>query len=500
MGEIDKFIAEINPRYSEDGKAAPLWEHKVVYDTNLNTLEPVYYWLVDYLNGVYGGAEKISDTFSASPGSSYFADLGARATRMQEEGMKIMATVNAVVKSIINLIYDLKNFEVRLKQYDKANSKDPGEKEEGILGLKEIWMNSVDAQRGMGSINNMAHQYGFTTLRPAFMAAMSAEQVDSKDFDLNDIVKRVLRPRVGEFFDWVKVSEVEMRKRYDIEKSYLKNQVDTLNLYASWVKPYLTFAEQLRMKEKPNEAALVSVFSQMVLELSLLSKKVLSIEELVISKDLPPEFAKKSKSIRPFYKVLTVEFTFRTYPTPQGAPHAGRLEINFKAYVLNEDELAILNKKRDDKNKDSMLNLAQNLSKESLEKLKDDLNYFLTPKKEEKEETTMFGDLFKDLRKTFVGQTRAEKEEEAKRKKKEDEAEAAQKLKKLWDEGIPEDSHEESVVREYAELESASSCFTAFDIFKKAHGLASFANPFDQPDVYKRIRDRIVEVNSVLKK
>jgi len=498
MGEIDDLIAKINPRYSEDGKPAPVWEHKIVYDTNLNTLEPVYYWLIDYLNGAYAGAEKISDTFAASPGSTYFADLGARATKMQEEGMKIMATVNAVVKSIINLIYDLKNFEIRLKQYDKANSKDPAVKEEGILGLKEIWMNSVDAQRGMGSINNMAHQYGFTTLRPAFMAATSAENVDT--MDLNDIVKRILKPRIGEFFDWAKVSEAELRKRYDIEKSYLQNQISTLNLYATWVKPYLTAAEQLRMKEKPTEAALVSVFGQMVLELGLLSKKPLKIDELVLSKDLPPEFLKKAKSIRQFYKLLAIDFVFRTYPTQQ-APHAGRLEINFKAYVLNEDELAILNKMREEKNKDSMLNLAQNLSEDSLKKLKEDIDYFLVPKKEEKEEEgSLFKGAYDDFKKTLFGQTMEEKEKERKKKEEEDKAKLAEKVKKLWEEGIPADSHEESVVREFAELDSSVSCFNAFDVFKKAHGLASFPNPFDEPDAYKRIRQRIVEVKAALKK
>ena len=241
MGDIDKLIQEINPRYS----AGPIWENKMVYSTNTDMLEPIYYWIIDFL-GKYE-KEKLVDNFTASPGSNYFANLGQRATKMQEEGMKIMGMVNTVIKSVINLIYDLKDFDLRLAKYTEYNSKDPKIRQEGLLGLKEIWMNKVDSQRGMGSVNNMAHQYGFTLLRPAFMAVNSVNAVDK--MDLNRLVKNVLKPRVSEFFTWIKLSEQELRKRYLLQKSYLKNKVDTLKLYSMWVTPYLKAAEQLRMKE-----------------------------------------------------------------------------------------------------------------------------------------------------------------------------------------------------------------------------------------------------------
>ena len=496
MGEIDNLIAQVNNRYldKETGKPAPLWENKLVYDTNASTLEPLYYWLLDFITGTVGPPEKVVDTFTASPGSAYFGELGMKAQKMQEEGMKILGNVNIVIKSIINLVYDLRNFDMRLKQYEKAKSKDPVEKEAGILGLKEVWMSSVDMQRGNGSINYMAQGYGFTTLRPAFMAAKSEASVD--DMDLNDIVKRVLKPRVSEFFSWIKISEAEMRKRYDIERSYLKSQIDSLKLYSSWVKPYLQAAEQLRMKES-GDAALVSVFDQMILELQLYAKKELDKKEAILAKDLPIEFIKKLDDMRPFYKILTVDFKFRTYHTPQGAPHAGRVEIDFKAYVLNEDEILVMDKLRTDKDKDSMLNISKNLSENSLEQLKEDIDYFLAPKKEEKKgDETIFGDIYKDFKKTFYGQTRLEKEEELKEKTAEDEKEKEEHLEKLMDEGISEDSHDEQVVREFTELESAKGCFNAFDIFKKSHGLASFLSPFDDVDAYKRVRQTISEVRS----
>src|SRR3989338_4004821 len=141
MGEIDDLISKVAPHYSK----GPIWENKVVYDTSVSTLEPLYFWIIDFLAGYK--PEKLVDNFTAAPGSSYFSDLGARATKMQEEGMKILGSVNLVVKSIINLVYDLKNFEQRIKEYERAKSGNPGEREAGILSLKQIWMDSVDSLR-----------------------------------------------------------------------------------------------------------------------------------------------------------------------------------------------------------------------------------------------------------------------------------------------------------------------------------------------------------------
>src|SRR5690606_6520257 len=99
---------------------------------------------------------KITDNFMSSPGSGHFSDIGQRVTKMQEEGMKILGGLNQVIKSSLNLIYDLKDFKQRLQHYEDANSKDSKIKESGNLALKQIWLDSVDLQkRGRGSIHQM---------------------------------------------------------------------------------------------------------------------------------------------------------------------------------------------------------------------------------------------------------------------------------------------------------------------------------------------------------
>jgi len=495
MGEVEDLIKEVSPRYSE----GPIWQNNMTYDTNTNALEPIYYWIIDFIASYK--PEKIVDSFTAAPGSSYFADLGQKATRMQEEGMKILGMVNTIIKSVMNIVYDLKNFDQRLKEYKRAKSKNPKEKEAGILALKQIWLNSVDSLRGMGSLNNMAQspQPGFVLLRSAFMYADEKGDRDVRHMDLNDMAKRILIPRVQEFYDWVNLSYDELAKRYEIQKSYLKSQVATLKLYSRWVTPYLRAAEQLRMKEN-TEPGLVSVFGAMILELSLLGKRKIDVVSEARAKNLPPYFAKTKVKIRDTWQVLTVDFKFRTYPT-QAAPHTGKVEISFKAYALNEDELLLFEKLRENDTIKSILQVSEVVSEETLAQLEKDIEtYAGEGEKVKPKQKTLFEDLYKAITGKFVPQTRTQSEKAKKEKAAKEKKEIEDKKKKLAEEGIREDNYEESVVRKFAEINAAEFAFKAYDIFKKSQRMASFPSPFDEPDMYKTFRQKRAEIANLLRK
>ena len=169
-------------------RGKPVRTLKLGYDAPSASLESVYFWILDFAGGFSKDIEKVTDNFMASPGSSHFAEMGARTTRMQEEGMKIMGVINQLIKTVINLIYDLKEFEIRISQYDDAKSESKLNKEQGNLALKQIWMDNVDMKKGRGSINQMTYELGFSTLRDVFMMANSFEDVDNmaKDGLVND--------------------------------------------------------------------------------------------------------------------------------------------------------------------------------------------------------------------------------------------------------------------------------------------------------------------------
>jgi hypothetical protein len=457
--KIDEKIGEINPRYKN-----AVWEHKIVYDSTSDQLEPIYFWILDFMKEkLTPNVEKLEDNFAASPGGGFFSEMGAKTTKMQEEGMKIMGTINTLIRTIINLIYDLKDFEIRLKQYDNLQDKESKTAEAAQLSLKNVWLDKVDMpMRGRGSIHQMTYELGFTTLRDAFLAVKSISDVDK--LDLNDRVKRVLKPRLAEYYAWQERSEQELRKRFEIEKSYLKSEVSALKLYTRWAKPYLQNAEELRMRAgtsnkktgKITDPEIVNAFNTMILDLKILGTKEHKPIDLAREREIPREF-ENEKFKRTYYSCVLVHFKFRGLPyrTPQGHyVFGGRAEITMKGYALNSDELEVLRKEIDKDDLVTALNLVQDTTESSLKQLQEDLEHFIEekPKEEKKEE-----------------------------EKKKDELQIG-KIKK--------DNYKEGIFRKYIEQSVANTVFILYDTYKKAHGMPTFTKPEWGTDEVKTVFTR----------
>lgn len=412
------------------------------------------------------GAEKLIDNFSSSPGSGYFSELGQRATIMQNQAMKVMGDINTVLRSVLNLIYDLKEFRVRLQSYDDL--KDNSKKEAAILSLKQIWMDKVDIQKGNSSIKAMGlGQSGFATLIDAFLACKNEEDV--KKLDLNERVKRILLPRINEFNIWVKQSEQELRKRYELEKTYLKSQVNSLKLYSRWAKPYLKAANDLESKSMDREPALVKTFNTLLLELVLIGKRELNVKDAALEGTLPKEFAKDkfADKFRKYYSCILVEFTFRGIPqrVSQQAhfTFGGKADVIFKAYALNEDELKKLNKELEKSDLNDALKLVEGATDESLKQMQDEINFFLE-EKDKKEEEKKTQDESNPFLALFGFYDKNKKEEKPKKKEEEDS-----------DKPVKKDNWiEENHLRPLAEQNAKETAMTLFDIYKKAHGMASY--------------------------
>jgi len=441
-------------------KPNPAVQHQLTYNSSVQTLEPVYFWILDFMNGMFNNnVEKLVDNFASSPGSGHFAELNSKANQLQQQAMTVLAQVNGILKGVINVIYDLKEWQITLSHYDAANSKDKNVSEAGILALKQRWMDKVDIQRGQGSINAMASgNLQFVTLRDAFMIVNTIEEVDK--LDLNDRVKRILKPRVQEFYEWKKRSEAELRKRFEIEKTYLKSQVDSLKLYSRWAKPYLKSAQQLSMNEKlSSRPDLVNIFNTVFLQLTLMGTSKINVEEKAIDKDLPYEF--KKMKLRKYNSVVFVDFNFRGIPNrlPQGGHYVfgGRAEVTFKAYALNNEELELLKHKLGENDLNDSLKLVEGMTEESIKQIQVDINEFLEDKekekkKEESEDINPFSALFSFFKSE---------------KKKEDKKEG-----KVSDK-IKPDSYAELYVRNFAEADAINRCYAIFDVYKKAHDMAS---------------------------
>ena len=459
---------------AEEVKEQPLAKHGLVYDSSSETLEPVYFFILDLMNDFGFETEKIIDNFTSSPGSGHFAELGQRATVMQQQATKILGDVNTVLRSVLNVIYDLKEFRIRLSHYDNLKT---DKKEAAILALKQIWMDKVDINKGNSSIKAMAiGQMGFQTLIDAFLFSKDVKDVDK--LDLNDLVKRILRPRVLEFGDWLEHSEKELRKRYELERSYLQSQVNSMKLYARWAKPYLRAAQQLEVKEVGSEPALVKAFNTILLELILRGKQKIKPQEEALSGMLPKEF-ERLKIKRDYYFCTLVEFKFRGIPQriAQQAHYAfgGRAEISFKAYVLNSEELEKFEEELEASDVEDVLKLIEGATGESLEKIQDEINFFLEEKDEKEmreQESEKSEEKSTDQSNPFVALVGGYGKPGAETGTRKDSGKKTGKTKSWWPE--KESFAEEASLRPLAEEKAKETTFKIFDTYKKAHGMPSY--------------------------
>jgi hypothetical protein len=448
----------------------------LMYDSPSEKLEPVYFFILDLMESFGLKPEKLIDNFSSTPGSGHFSELGTKATAMQQQASSLMGNINTVLRSVLNLIYDLRDFRIRLQSYEDLKSEDKNKSEAAKLSLKQIWIDKVDIQKGNSSVKAMAFgQGGFVTLLDAFLVAKDEKDVDK--LDLNDRVKRILKPRIFEFNNWLKQSEQELRKRYEIEKTYLKSQVSSLKLYSRWAKPYLKAATDLEQKNMGRTPDFVKTFDTIILELTLLGKNQINPGELALQGEFPRDFAKESyskKFKRKYYSCILVDFRFRGIPqkvSQQGHyAFGGRVEVSFKAYALNEDELKALEKEIEKSDVGDVLQLIEGTTKESLGQLQDEIDFYLNePEEEEKKEKS--GNVLRDLFEPFSALLGAYDKPEKPKEKKSDDKKPKNEIVKI----DSDNWYETEFFRKTAAKSAIDTAYSLFDLYKKAHGMPSYS-------------------------
>lgn len=454
--------------------------HTLTYETYAESLEPVYYYIHDMFKSMGWKIEKIVDNFQSAPGSQHFSEMGQKKTVMQQQGSKLMGDINIVLRSILNLVYDLKEFRIRLQSYVDLESGDKETKRSAYLSLKQVWLDKVDMNKGNSSLKAMAlGQAGFVTLLDAFLASESVQDVEK--LDLNDRVKRILKPRVQEFEVWIKESGRELQKRYEVERTYLKSQVASLKLYTRWAKPYLEYAKTLEQKSGvESESDIVNSFNRTLLEVTLFGTLKLDIHGTARSGGLPKFFEndkfvnrmKKAKKMRDYYSCVLLRFKFRSVPQ-QGGIFVGRVDVDFKSYALAENELKEFRKQLNDDDLNSGLDLIKDITDDSLGNIKEDIDEFMkeddelrnkNKKSKKKKEKAAGGDVNPFL--AMIGYyNKSDKKEDKKEESKEEEE---YKLKK-------DDEYLEAPLRAAAAATAIGTNFSLYDVYKKAHKMASFS-------------------------
>ena len=443
-------------------------KYYIRYDSFMQSLEPFYFWILDFVEKLGYKVEKVNESMAASVTSAFFGEMSARRMQLEKRGMEILGTINVIIKSIINLLYDLKELDRRLKVCDDFHSNEKSKSEAADYALKRIWMDEVDVNKGNASIAVMSTKLEFVTLRDALMAAKKPEDIDK--MDLNERVKRIAKSRLEEYIHWREVYEKDLRQRKQIELSYLKSQVDSLKLYARWAGPYLKAAQMIGFKDiERKKPELIQAFDQSMINLTIRGYKEvfyyqakLTPEGLPVKIKVPPKYKGKKKEewekkyMGPkAYSVIEVEFDYRTKPVNVGYPgkgmyrFSGVCDIYFKGYAFSEEDFKELGHLEDEE----ALKFIEGLATESLSTLREDLEKYL---------------------KEFEGkEVKVEEKKETKKKEKK----KVEKIKYL--------TGKEKIAYDLAKKKVAEDIYTVFDIFKIAHGLNSFGVRLPpKPDIF----------------
>ena len=293
--------------------------------------------------------------------------------------------------------------------------------------------------------------------------------------DLNDRVKRILKPRIQEFLEWKKRSEQELKKRYEIEKIYLKSQVNALKLNSRWARPYLRAAEKLRQKDEiSSKPELVTAFNTIFLQLTLMGISAIKVKDEVMDKKLPRDFVRMEKNLRKYNAVAIIDFEFRGIPSKTGQHYTfgGKVNVKFKGYALTDKEIELVKLQLKKSDMEAALSLVEGMTTDSLSQIQADIDEILSEKKENEKTKTEDLNPFSALFSIF----KPEKQD----KKKDEEMSDEEKFEKVEKEVKKSENYAEKYIRNYAEIEGAEKAFKIYDIYKKGHGMPGF--PFPYPD------------------
>ena len=168
------------------------------------------------------------------------------------------------------------------------------------------------------------------------------------------------------------------------------------------------------------------------------------------------------------YSCILVNFRFRGIPQKVGQQShyafGGRADVVFSSYALNEDELKKLDEELANSDVSDVLELVEGATTESLKDLQDEINFFLEEKDPEEKiyqsesKSNPFAALFGVYNKKLPAKPIKGK------------SEGPKKVGFIR----PDDFIEREHLRSFAGANAESANFDIFDIYKKAHGMASY--------------------------
>lgn len=450
-----------------------LKEVELTYQSFQSGVERWYFWLLDFVkeNMGYEDIKKISEKFMASEGSTFWVTMEQRKATQQEKAAQYLGTVGGMIKSVFQIIRELRIMDERWDYYTRSKKGD----EAAEIALKALWVDMVEGGgKNINSVTGLSTQVGFVTLPDFFY---SVHPKSSKDVsrevekvDSNPKLKEVLKRKLFQYLTWKEHTEDEISKRRKFVLASLRQHFNTINLYVSWIKPFLRNVAKLQPAETGRTEELITAAEGAIIDLELFAVKWQKDD--VWSKKPGDKKRKMDKVNRWYQPVIQVLFHYRTVPEMmfqqeyQRAPiHVGKTIITFKCYVLTRDQIDEYQKKEDKETMDVLTSMDA-----SLDALRGDIDKYLkeadatekTAVEKAEVKPTMLDSFLKFLIEPLKGMFSIFLP-----KKKEGELDKAKagKKKETWEELKEKVKLEDSVKKEL---------ITLYETFRKANGMLTW--------------------------
>ncbi len=475
-GEFKGDLANDKPLGSS-GKGASKFglgpaRYKFIIDSPVSGVESIYFWLIRFmeerppfglnLSGEWGRIEKIKDMYTAGETSSYWGMAEQRKGLQQDKFQQLMANVGQLLKTLFQLIRELRIIDERLEFYKKSYAGDRSAE----IALKSIWIDLVEGgSKNPASVLGLGSQVGFVTLPDLFFAIHPKKDDVRKEVDklgdpdhggINRKVREVLERKLTQYLYWKEKTYDELLKGEKFKTQYLRQHYHVIRLYLNWLRPYLKNVQRLQMQGTATDKDIIAAF-----ETSKIEVELLGIETRY---EAEGEYGKETKDFKEFFPVIRVKLNHVAMPEiafqsegQRGAIHRGRTVVIIEAFV------AQVQKEGDKVIRDDLTEYKSKIDKEDLELLeavdasimamKDDLEKYLLKagelareqNKDEKKGESV-GSPFKHL---FLG------------------------FKELA--GIPtlhrKDKTKNVNEKGAAENDAKTKAYTLYNIYKKTHGM-----------------------------
>jgi len=365
-------------QYDNTGYPKPIKSYELEIEVFDLSLEGPYFWFVDTLKQYVQHVDKLEDSFSASENSAFFGVTQQRLGAQQDKISQFLAATGKMIKELFQMVRELRILDERLNYYEEIETqlaKPMNERSKSAsMTMKGMFIDLVQGGgKSAASVYGMARELEFITLPDLFFDTPPLKNTEELDRHVNNLaanfnqnVLRVLTRHLRQYIEWRKRTYQEHKTRKGFMLSYLRQHFDIIQMYITWIKPYLRYVNKLTLKDKGNTVDLISAFEGSLLDIEFLARNRVPIGDSGANGCV---LYTMNYRTRPELKVVQEGYQ-------RGPVHIGKLILNARVYGWSDEQVASYKKLKE---AEALLLMGDisNSVKEAMESLGKDLEVYL---------------------------------------------------------------------------------------------------------------------------